>query len=306
MQLNLTANTSAEQRILEYLQQNASETLVEKINQGTTLEKDGKTLVNKKTLASFMKYACEEARKLAEKNANSACIEDNVVFGWAIHYFEEGSIEGTLYNEDGTPYSPPKKATSTKPTPPPKPKKEEKPLLSLFDLMESEAVAKPNEEDTDDVEETANAEKEKKVIESKPNISPIYSRYLDYEAQKPNAIVAYRLGDFYEVFGEKATIIADELSLTLTGRDFGLESRIPMVGFPYHASENYFNKIVIKHDLYIIENESEKRFIQKVPDFSKNLIDKTTGEIFDKVIEPQDGFLQELYDIFGELLEVKQ
>lgn len=300
MQLNLTANTSAEQRILDYLQENASETLAEKINQGTPLEKDGKTLVNKKTLASFMKYACEEARKLAEKNANSACVEDNVVFGWAIHYFEEESIEGTLYNEDGTLYSPTKKATP-KPTPPPKPKKEEKPLLSLFDLMESETVEEPVEEDTDDVEETANMEEE-----SKPNISPIYIKYLDYEKQKPNAIVAYRLGDFYEVFGEKATALANELSLTLTGRDFGLESRIPMVGFPYHASENYFNKIVEKHDLYIIENESEKRFIQKVPDFSKNLIDKTTGEIFDKVIEPQDGFLQELYDIFGEQLEVKQ
>ena len=306
MQLNLTANTSAEQRILEYLQQNASDTLVEKINHGTTLEKDGKTLVNKKTLASFMKYACEEARKLAEKNAKSACVENNVVFGWAIHYFEEESIEGTLYNEDGTPYSPPKKATPTKPTPPPKPKKEEKPLLSLFDLMESETVAEPNKDDTDDVEETANTEEEKIVNESKPNISPIYSRYLDYEKQKPNAIVAYRLGDFYEVFGEKATTLANELSLTITGRDFGLESRIPMVGFPCHASENYFNKIVGKHDLYIIENESEKKFIQKVPDFSKNLIDKTTGEIFDKVIEPQDGFLQELYDIFGEQLEVIQ
>lgn len=306
MQLNLTANTSAEQRILDYLQENVSETLAEKINQGTPLVKDGKKLVNKKTLANFMKYACEEARKLAEKNANSACVEDNVVFGWAIHYFEEESIEGTLYNEDGTPYSPAKKSTTTKSTPPPKPKKEEKPLLSLFDLMESETVEEPAEEDTDDVEETANIEEESKVEESKPNISPIYSKYLDYEKQKPNAIVAYRLGDFYEVFGEKATTLVNELSLTLTGRDFGLESRIPMVGFPYHVSEKYFNKIVEKHDLYIIENESEKRFIQKVPDFSKNLIDKTTGEIFDKVIEPQDGFLQELYDIFGEQLEVQQ
>lgn len=306
MQLNLTANTSAEQRILDYLQENASETLAEKINQGTPLVKDGKTLVNKKTLASFMKYACEEARKLTEKNANSACVEDNVVFGWAIHYFEEESIEGTLYNEDGTPYSPAKKTTITKPTPPPKPKKEEKPLISLFDLMESETVEESAEEDSDDVEETANMEEESKVDESKPNISPIYIKYLDYEKQKPNAILAYRLGDFYEVFGEKATTLANELSLTLTGHDFGLESRIPMVGFPYHASENYFNKIVEKHDLYIIENESEKRFIQKVPDFSKNLIDKTTGEIFDKVIGPQDGFLQELYDIFGEQLEVQQ
>ena len=53
-----------------------------------------------------MKYACEEARKLAEKGANCACVEDSVVFGWAIHYFEEDSIEGTLYTIDGEEYKP--------------------------------------------------------------------------------------------------------------------------------------------------------------------------------------------------------
>lgn len=55
-----------------------------------------------------MKFAENEARKLAEKGANSACVEDSVVYGWAIHYFEEDSIEGKLYNEDGTEYAPPK------------------------------------------------------------------------------------------------------------------------------------------------------------------------------------------------------
>ena len=59
-----------------------------------------------------MKFANDEARKVAEKDANCACIEDNVVFGWAIHYFEEDSIIGTLYNLDGTEY---KEKASSKP-----------------------------------------------------------------------------------------------------------------------------------------------------------------------------------------------
>ena len=96
IELNLVANTEPEKRILEYLQNNASETLADKINNGTPFEKDGKLLINKKALSDFMKYACDEARKLAEKGANSACIEDSVVYGWAVHYFEEESIVGTL------------------------------------------------------------------------------------------------------------------------------------------------------------------------------------------------------------------
>ncbi len=101
MELNLTAITPAEEKILQYLKENASETLAEKINNGTPFEKDGKPLLNKKTLSGFMKYACDEASKLAEKGANSACIDDATVYGWAVHYFEEESIEGTLYTPDG-------------------------------------------------------------------------------------------------------------------------------------------------------------------------------------------------------------
>ena len=80
--------------------------MTEKINNGTPFEKDGKRFINKKTLDGFMKFACEEARKQAKKGARSACIDDATVFGWAIHYFEEESIEGTLYNEDGTEFKP--------------------------------------------------------------------------------------------------------------------------------------------------------------------------------------------------------
>ena len=58
-----------------------------------------------------MKYASSEARKFASKGANSACVEDKVVYGWAVHYFEEDSIEGTLFNADGTEYKPAPKPT---------------------------------------------------------------------------------------------------------------------------------------------------------------------------------------------------
>lgn len=120
-ELNLSANTPTEQKILDYLRKNASETLIDKINNGTPFEKDGKSLINKKTLSGFMKYAAEEARKSSEKGAACACIEDSVVYGWAAHYFEEDSIEGTLFNPDGTEYTTAvKKSVAVSATPKPK------------------------------------------------------------------------------------------------------------------------------------------------------------------------------------------
>ena len=114
MRLNLETESKEQELVKAYLEENASETLAEKINNGTPFEKDGKTFINKKTLEGFMKYASDEARKLASKGANSACVEDKVVYGWAVHYFEEESIEGTLYNEDGTEYKPAPKPTPAK------------------------------------------------------------------------------------------------------------------------------------------------------------------------------------------------
>lgn len=138
--LNLEA-TSREQEIVKaYLEENASETLAEKINNGTPVEKDGKQLINRKTLDGFMRYACDEARKLAAKGASSACVEDMVVFGWAIHYFEEDSIEGTLYNADGTEYKPVRTPASSKPTTTVKAvaKPQPAPQMTLFDFMGKE------------------------------------------------------------------------------------------------------------------------------------------------------------------------
>lgn len=122
MTINLTANNRAEERIKAFLEENASAILADKINNGTPYEQDGKHLINRKTLDGFFKYATTEARKLAEKGANYACIDDATVFGWAIHYFEENAIIGTLYNEDGSEYTkkePTKKEKAIKATPKP-------------------------------------------------------------------------------------------------------------------------------------------------------------------------------------------
>ena len=167
-QLNLTAQTKEEQKIKAYLEENASETLAGKINNGVRVQKDGKTLVSKKTLAGFMKFACGEARKQAEKGANSACIDDQTVYGWAVHYFEEDSIEGTLYNADGTEYKIQPSVTAKAPAvkySPPKP--QPKPQLSMFDLLENsdssgicatQSEDEPADEDEEVVEQNVDLE----------------------------------------------------------------------------------------------------------------------------------------------------
>ena len=98
-------------------------------------------LLNKKTLDGFMKFACDEAKKQAEKGASCACIDDDVVFGWAVHYFEEDSIEGILYGEDGAEYRP-EKVVRQSPAPSVSlPPKEKAPQMSLFEMLDTGSAA---------------------------------------------------------------------------------------------------------------------------------------------------------------------
>ncbi len=290
MKLNLTTNCTEHTVLKEYLEENVSASLADKINHGVFIEKDGKRLLNRKDLNGFMQYACDEARKLAAKGATSACLKSDIVFGWAIHYFEEDDIIGKLYNEDGSEYTPPKPeykpiqhapapTIPSKPTPP-KPKQ-----FSLFDILTEEKKDEPVQEETPlkdepveehieepDEEEPTELEVDKETGEvlsiipfkiNKPN--SIYERYLAVEKQYPHAVIAYRLGDFYEVFGDKAVLIAKELDVTLTGRNCGLEERVPMIGFPYHASYNYFRKIRTRHQLVIMEDGEVQVFERETP-----------------------------------------
>ena len=308
MELNLKANTPAEQRILEYLQNTASETLAEKINNGTPFEKDGNPLLNKKTLSGFMKYACDEARKLAEKGANSACIDDATVYGWAVHYFEEESIEGTLYTFDGEEYKPAvkvKNAQKTTYTPTSAPKQQNQ-QASLFDIISQENnTAETTEKEQQVIRDEEKPIKEISKVETKQALSPIYTEYKTLKEEYSDYVIAYRLGDFYEILGKDAVTIASELDLTLTGRECGLAYRIPMVGFPYHAAELYFGKIARKHNLAICENDKDIQLIDKINMDDNRLIDQDTGEILNQKDYTTNNMVKTLYSIFGNDIEVK-
>ena len=155
----LEAKTKEQEILKKYLEDNASDVLTDKINNGVKIEKDGKTVINKKTLDTFMKYATEEAKKLAEKGANSAMVEDRVVFGWLMHYMEEESIIGILYNEDGTEYKKPITKASTTPTTkyePPKPVKKGPELISMFDNIDDLFSTNTEEEQEPEPKETIN------------------------------------------------------------------------------------------------------------------------------------------------------
>ena len=77
-------------------------------------------------------------------------------------------------------------------------------------------------------------------------LSPMMQQYLEVKKQYPDALIFYRLGDFYEMFFDDAKKASKELELTLTGRDCGLEGRAPMCGVPYHAADSYIGKLVNK------------------------------------------------------------
>ena len=328
MTLQLTATTTEEKVVKKYLEQMVSEVLADKINNGVPVEKDGKKLISKKTLAGFMKYATEEARKQADKGATSACLHSDIVFGWAIHYFEEDSILGTLYNEDGTEYKAPKPApkvtskktatatatdTPTAPAPKPQPKAGQMSMFDLFDEPETEAEETTEADEYDEEDALAEpsveaperpAEDEEPEVEQvtteevkepeKPVISPLWTRYQGYQQEHPDATIVMRVGDFYEIFGESAETTSKPLDLTVVSRDFGFPERVPMIGFPYHRADAYIEKLRTFTDVAVIENETEKRLLPKYQPVEGFEVDTTTGEVIDPVKpapepEPEDA-----------------
>ncbi|HOJ01782.1 MAG TPA: DNA mismatch repair protein MutS [Anaerolineaceae bacterium] len=78
------------------------------------------------------------------------------------------------------------------------------------------------------------------------DITPIRQQYLDIKRQYPDAILFFRLGDFYETFDHDAEITSRELDLVLTSRSVSKGNRIPMAGIPYHAAENYIARLINK------------------------------------------------------------
>ena len=81
---------------------------------------------------------------------------------------------------------------------------------------------------------------------AKKDTTPLRQQYLDLKAQYPDAILFFRLGDFYETFDKDAEVAARELDLTLTSRPVAKNQRVPMAGVPHHAVEGYVARLIEK------------------------------------------------------------
>jgi DNA mismatch repair protein MutS len=88
----------------------------------------------------------------------------------------------------------------------------------------------------------------------KQKLTPVMLQYRDAKEAYPDAILFFRLGDFYEMFNDDAVVAAEELQLTLTSRNKGSEDEVPMAGVPVHAAHNYLSKLLVAgHKVAICE-----------------------------------------------------
>ena len=98
-------------------------------------------------------------------------------------------------------------------------------------------------------------------------MTPMMQHWWTIKEQHPDAIIFYRLGDFYEMFFDDAMLASRVLDITLTGRDCGLSERAPMCGIPNHAADSYISKLVkVGHKVAICEQvgESDKKVLREV------------------------------------------
>ena len=118
-------------------------------------------------------------------------------------------------------------------------------------------------------------------IKDNPVHSPVRNQYLQIKRQNPDAILFFRMGDFYEMFDDDAEIVARELEIALTRRDFGRGEKSPMAGIPHHAADGYLARLVSKgYRVAVCEQTSD-------PALSKGLVDRevirivTPGTVID-------------------------
>lgn len=129
---------------------------------------------------------------------------------------------------------------------------------AVFNKKNEVAVIDDTEEDyVTDEPVLPKADEQPAKQEEKASVSPFYEKYSELQKENPDSIIVYRLGDFYEVMGEKAEQAATILDLTLTGRDVGLDERIPMCGFPYHVADRYFGKLTESVSVVVVELDAE-------------------------------------------------
>ncbi len=123
-----------------------------------------------------------------------------------------------------------------------------------------------------------------------PADTPLMRQYLEIKGAHPDAILFFRLGDFYEMFFEDAVLAARKLDLTLTTRDKGRDDAIPMCGVPHHAARTYIARLTeLGHKVVLCEQTED-------PKQAKGLVKRevvrivTPGIVLDdEVLDPRQG-----------------
>jgi DNA mismatch repair protein MutS len=112
-------------------------------------------------------------------------------------------------------------------------------------------------------------------------MTPLRQQYLRIKKKYPDAIVFFRLGDFYETFDDDAKVVSKELEIVLTSREMGKGNKVPLAGIPYHALDNYLARLINKgHKVAICEQLSDPK--------AKGLVDRDVVRVVTPgtVVEP--------------------
>ncbi len=128
-------------------------------------------------------------------------------------------------------------------------------------------------------------------------LAPMMAKYMEIKDNYEDTLIFFRLGDFYEMFFEDAETASRELSLTLTGRNAGLDERVPMCGVPYHAYQGYVAKLIEKgYKVAICEQLTD-------PKESKGMVERdvvqviTKGTVLDNLNFANDNnYIASVYD----------
>src|SRR5688572_25145133 len=116
--------------------------------------------------------------------------------------------------------------------------------------------------------------------------TPVRQQYLDVKKQFPNAIVLFRLGDFYETFDEDAELVSRELDIVLTSRNVSKSKRIPMAGVPHHSAEGYIARLIEKgYHVAICEQVSDEPINGLMPREVTRVV--TPGTVTEPALLPQ-------------------
>ena len=118
-------------------------------------------------------------------------------------------------------------------------------------------------------------------------LSPMMRQYLENKKEVPDALLFYRIGDFYEMFFEDAIKASKALDLVLTGKDCGLKERAPMCGIPYHAADSYVSKLVSQGFKVAIGEQVED------PKLAKGLVKREIIRVITPGTQTEENALEE-------------